>query len=506
MMVRTMDTSQVLSLEEHLSKAAALDEQEINNIRVLATQLADSPVLPVLGAGASYDCGMRLATQIGGDLYADYLADNSFAPHAAGLSPNLGEVADAIFAHAGQPAVVRAVGLHDPKLWPGTDDVSEHLCVYRVLARLAREDIMEEAITFNYDCGHEAGLKAEGFLRSPRTESGMQWRDHASVIADAAAHAELVRPGAFRLFKAHGSAERYRELATADEALAADTIVIRRLQLASWRNDMWMRNAFRDRARNHVLLLIGFSGQDPVIYAEIESVLQDVYNSAPADGMPRVVVIDHEPDTSTFRTLVKLGLGGQDAPPGAVTQIRTSGATTTAVALVLLTEVLALRLSRYGADIPDGIEPRLAALTLSAPVMLRWSYLLRKPVDNQYVQRINLQQVAEHGYVPLTLDLQTTARALQTRAALRAGLGLTESETTREVLENHGFVVGIGCAFLPVALDHDELVSAWRSGGPIDHIRRTLGHPAHLDCILVSDGPNGRRGVNIETGKETDVP
>lgn len=55
MMVRTMDASHVLSLQEHLSKAAALDEQEINNIRILATQLADRSVLPVLGAGASYD-------------------------------------------------------------------------------------------------------------------------------------------------------------------------------------------------------------------------------------------------------------------------------------------------------------------------------------------------------------------------------------------------------------------------------------------------------------------
>lgn len=506
MMVRTMDASHVLSLKEHLSKAAAIDDEEVNNIRILATQLADRSVLPVLGAGASYDCGMRLATQIGKDLYDDYLADASFAPHAAGLSRNLGEVADAIFEHAGQPAVVRAAGLHDPALWPGTDDIGEHLCAYRVLARLAREDIMKEAITFNYDCGHEAGLKAEGFLRSPRTESGKEWRDHASVIADAATHAQLPRPGAFTLFKAHGCAERYRELATADETGAADTIIIRRLQLATWRNDMWVRNAFRDRARNHVLLLIGFSGQDPVIYGEIASVLQDIYNSAPPDGIPRVVVIDHEPDTPTFRNLVKLGLGSQDAAPGAVAQIRTSSATTTAAALVLLTEVLALRLSHYGVNVPDDMEPRLAALILSAPVMLRWSYLLRQPVDNQYVQRINLQQVAEHGYVPLTLDPQTTARALQTRAALRAGLGLTEPETTRAALEAHGFLVGRGCAFLPVGLDHDELVSSCRPGGPIDHARRTLGHPVHLDCILVSDGPSGRRGVNIDTGRETEVP
>jgi hypothetical protein len=506
MTVQTIDTSQVLSLQEHLAKAVGLDEEEVRHIRALAAQLAGRSVLPVLGAGASYDCGMRLATQIGVDLYNDYLADASFAPHVSGLSPNLGEVADAIFAGAGQPAVVRAVGLHDPALWPGTDDVGEHFCAYRVLARLAREELAGEAITFNYDCGHEAGLKAEGFLRSARTELGKEWLDHATVVADAATHVQLQRPGAFTLFKAHGCAERYRELATADEAAAADTIIIRRLQLTTWRNDAWIRDTFCDRARNHVLVLIGFSGQDPVIYGEMASVLNDVHISASPDGLPRVVVVDHEPDTATLRTLIRSGLGGQDATVGAVSQIGTSSATTTSVMLVLLAEALALKLGHSGVTVPDDMEPRLAALTLSGPVMLRWSYLLRKPADNQYVQRINLQQAAEHGYVPLTLDPQTTARALQTRSEVRQALGLSEPETTREALEAHGFLVGGGCAFLPVGLEHEELVSSCRPGGPIDHARRSLRHPTHLDCILVSDGAGGRRGVNIDTGKEVTVP
>jgi hypothetical protein len=208
MTVQTIDPAQVLSLQEHLAKAAALDDEEVRHIRALAAQLAGRSVLPVLGAGASYDCGMRLATQIGVDLYNDYRADTSFAPHVAGLSPNLGEVADAIFDGAGQPAVVRAVGLHDPALWPGTDDVGEHFCAYRALARLAREDLADEAITFNYDCGHEAGLKAEGFLRSARTELGKEWLDHATVIADAATHAQLRRPGAYTLFNSDRTGAR----------------------------------------------------------------------------------------------------------------------------------------------------------------------------------------------------------------------------------------------------------------------------------------------------------
>jgi hypothetical protein len=61
MTVRTIDMSQVRSLQEHLDMAAALDDAQINEIRTLAGQLQDLPVLPIIGAGTSHDCGMRLA-------------------------------------------------------------------------------------------------------------------------------------------------------------------------------------------------------------------------------------------------------------------------------------------------------------------------------------------------------------------------------------------------------------------------------------------------------------
>jgi hypothetical protein len=61
-------------------------------------------------------------------------------------------------------AVVEALGLPDPALWPSADDIDPHFCSYRVLARLAREGVFEQAVTLNYDCAYEAGLKGEGFL------------------------------------------------------------------------------------------------------------------------------------------------------------------------------------------------------------------------------------------------------------------------------------------------------------------------------------------------------
>ena len=195
-----------------------------------------------------------------------------------------------------QPAVVRTIGLDDPGRWPGMDEVGEHFCAHRVFARLARENMVAEAIGFNYDCGTEAGLKAEGFLRGGGTR-GLEWKDHLRVVADAEQAVEPEPLGTFTLYKAHGCAERYREVAAVDEPRAADAIVITHSQLLHWRSDLWMRDIFRERVRRNVLVLVGFSGQDPVIAGELQQVLDDVYKNSSADGTPRVVVIDFNPAT-----------------------------------------------------------------------------------------------------------------------------------------------------------------------------------------------------------------
>ena len=407
MTVQTMDVSQIRPLQDHLDQAAALDSDQISAIRMLAGQHNDLPVLPVMGAGASHDCGMRLAREMGEDLYADYIGDPSYGPHDA-VTEDLADVAQAIYNAAGQVAVVRAIGLTDPNLWPNAGQVPDHFCAYRILARLAREELFDEAIGFNYDCSNEAALQSEGFLRSPGTSAGRQWRDHVTVIADRAMFYELQREGALTYIKAHGCAERFRELAVVDEPKAAETIIIRKSQLTNWRNDAWMQDRLRDRARTHVLLLIGFAGQDPTIHGELQIILDEVYAEVAPTGPPRVVVIDWQPNTATLRGLIRSGLGGHDPPVGVVTAINVSSGSTTAAALILLAETLRLRLAQQlvnrGYVLPDEVDAQLAALVISAPLMLRWTYLLRPRLDNAFIQKINLEQAAEGGYVPLMAD------------------------------------------------------------------------------------------------------
>ncbi|MFZ2112977.1 MAG: SIR2 family protein [Solirubrobacteraceae bacterium] len=513
MTVQTHDPSQILTLQEHLDAAAALDSGVLDDLRALARQLDGHTVLPLIGAGGSYDCGMPLAGHIGENLRDDYYANPSFDPHTAGLQPDMADVAEEIFIAANQTAVVQALGIPDPALWPPAHDIDDHFCGYRVLARLAREDLYTDAVTLNYDCAYEAGLQTEGFTLARGATPGGRWRDHVTLIADPEGNNSTVRPGSLALRKLHGCAAHYRdEVDRAASNHPEDRIVIRRRQLLNWRQDIWARDYLRHAARTSILLLLGFSAGDPDIVGELYGLLSDVYASSSASGEPRIIVIDPQPDTPQLHGLIHAGLGDSSSAPGAITKIRTRPATTTATLLALLTETLHHHLqpamTSGGLTLPGTLDPRMAALSVAAPVMLRWSYLLRPSQDEDLNQRANLQSAARHGYVPLRLDGDTTVRALRTRAELRATLGRAAPESTREALENHSFLTdpARGVAYLPCGLDLDTLRGGARPAGELQTARETLPWPERLECVIVAESPAGWRGVSLATGREVPVP
>jgi len=513
MTVQTIEGSQISSMQEHIDKATALDPAHIEEIRTLAAQLLEQDllVLPIVGAGASHDCGMRLASALGKDLYRDYMDDPDYAsePRDA-VKEDLADVAQAIHNAAGQVAVVKAIGVDDPVLWPDAENVPEHFCLYRVLSRLAREELFKEAIGFNYDCANEAALKSEGYQLSPKTTAGLKFPDHATVISDRATLYDPPREGALRYYKAHGCAHRFRQLALTDLEKAADTIIICKDQLTHWRDDLWMRERLRDRARDHLLLLIGFAAQDGAVHAELKTVLDEIYKELPAEGKPRLVVIDQRPDTPVLRGLIKSGLGGENPPVGVITEVGVSNASTTAVGLVLLTEFLRLKLALHlesrGYALADELDEQIAALIIAAPLMMRWTYLLRAQSEEQYFQKINLGQAAHGGYVPLMANPDATARSLETRRSLRETLGMTLHESCGEALSDHGFVTQAGFAYLPVALDVEELRVSCEPGGLIDGVRATLASPGHLERVLVTQHDGALCGVHIDTGAEVALP
>jgi hypothetical protein len=512
MTICTYESDQILGLQQHLDNAAGLSESALEDICRLVKQLDGKLVLPLVGAGGSYDCGMPLARKIGEDLLDDYLKDPAYEPHAAELGPDLADITEAIWEKAGQKAVVDALGLSDPTLWPDLHSITPHFCAYRILARLAREQIYSQAVTLNYDCAYEAALHSEGFLLAPDSTAGAHWNDHVSLIVDARSENAPEDEGSLTLRKFHGCAKHYRdEVARGATDEPEERIVVRRAQLTHWRADEWARDYIRHAGRKHILLLLGFSAQDAIITGEISSLLKDVFAHEATPGIPRIVVINHEPDTAPLRGIIKTGLGEVPAIAGTVTQIRTAP-TTTATMLALLTETLHHHLKAtmetFTYTLPIDLDARMAALTIAAPVMLRWSYLLRRPAEDSFNQRTNLHAAARRGYVPLRADPDTTIRAIKTRNELRAALGRAEPECTREALSNHTFIAdpSAGVAYLPCGLDLDTLRGGARPAGELQMTRETLPWPKHLDCVLVAEDSTGRRGINLASGHEVNVP
>jgi hypothetical protein len=353
------------------------------------------------------------------------------------------------------------------------------------------------------------------------------WFDHATVVADGADHARLDPRGEMILTKAHGCAAGFRrvneelgESILGDESRerllekAREAIIVRRGQLLDWRTDLWARDMFADRARRHVILLVGISAQDPVIQIALTRVLEEVYGHLEGDDSelcmePRVIAIDRCPDTVALTGLVHQGCDRKPPAEDVITSVKVpANRSMTAVLTAIAVEMLALRLSREeGVPLPSDSQAGVTGLIGVAPASLRWTYILeRRRNGAELVQRANLEYAGDRGYVPLAADSGRVAESLRVRVWLRRQLGMVANETVDEALSGHGFVVspGRGCAFMPLGIGVDELraVPDWE----LTAAARTLRVPVELESILVAGMGANAVGRVIRTGREVPIP
>jgi hypothetical protein len=500
-------------MEGHIEKALSLSATEVGDIRGLAAQLRKEQILPVLGAGASHDCGMRLAGEIAVDLHAECRGDETLRTAIEGVGEReLGEIAEVIYRarDEDQQAVVTAVGLPEPECWPATGEIDPHFCALRLLARAIREQrYLRKSFSFNYDCCGEAALRAEGFLPDRGTARGARWCDHANIFCNQVQYQQSAGHDGFELVKAHGCAEHYREAWSLEPSQAvAEQIVIRTEQVESWEGRSWAAAALHDRVQSSILVLIGFSGQDEATTATLKEVFDDVYATNPADGRPRLVVIDHDPDTQALQDLIASGVG-PNGVDDAVTKISTASSSTTAVLMTLVTEMIALELedslNDLGHALPSDHAERLALLGLAGPPMARWSFLLDDHLDKEFVQQVNAAMSTVLSYVPLSHKAQTSARALKLRHDLRERFGFAGPERPEPSGDMDGFIVHEGCAYMPVGLDLEQLTGAY-SRDALDQAKDVLPWPRTLSPVLVCHEAGDFRGVSIETGLKVPIP
>jgi hypothetical protein len=497
--------------------------------RRVAAEIKDDALLPVLGAGASYPCRVPLASDLGWKLveavedrripigaapsdYADYRGEAASTP----IRPSdLGRLADLICLDRPVKIVLDELAFADRSVWPPGEELAKahrtepHRCAYRILARMTRERFISEAVTFNYDCHFEGALLKEGFQTTGRRRSYKQWPQRFDVVADARANAQLIPRGDFVLNKVHGCVETWRNRrseakdATAEEAADA-SIVIRWSQLLDWRGDLWAQDLFRDRARRHVLILIGFGGADPVIHSSLRAVLDEVRQESDA-SVSRVRVIDLHPDTLTLRLLVAAGRGTLAA--GNVEQLSVAGIGLPETLLIIQSELVRLVLveeaQARGRSAAIAEDPReaLVQLSVAVPPMVRWTAALLQSTAAVVTGTAEaIDEYRDDLYVPLGATPARTLQILQTEQQL-----VKELLTVRDAADG---LLSMGFyrkprdprAFIATGLEPDELQRV-ASDGTLRAVAERLATPDGLFAVAVAEAHGRLHFYAVETGR-----
>lgn len=263
--------------------------------RDLVRLLGDGLIVPFLGAGVSREARSVKHVDLEptvewlvNQLQRLYLSSRLEGQPAQIKEEKLGELCERFRWTCGlsHQAIVRALRIVD---FSGLEPRPAH----RYLAWLAREGLIEEIITTNYDTCLEQAFHssfgpayASGLGRGwPCYAGDKPWSTITTVEAYQASGGArrtvngLRRPR-LRIYKINGCAQEIAECqvsgATCGKkcpdlqppligACPMDRIALTERQLQDWRQNHWARELFKDRARSHRLLFVGFGSDEPQI-------------------------------------------------------------------------------------------------------------------------------------------------------------------------------------------------------------------------------------------------
>ncbi|MDW8284340.1 MAG: SIR2 family protein [Myxococcales bacterium] len=168
----------------------------------------------------------------------------------------------------------------------------EPLEAHRYLAYLAREGLITEIITTNYDCCLEKAywrsfaawnvaiedLGTSDEELEARCPTLQVVRDLEEYREKAGRQEEAGRP-VLHIYKINGCSRRYaqRRLTPSQrhKEEAAEQIILTERQLQDFRDAYWARDLFRDRARSRTLVFNGFGSEEPQIRHTVLALIQE---------------------------------------------------------------------------------------------------------------------------------------------------------------------------------------------------------------------------------------
>ncbi|MGU7781347.1 SIR2 family protein [Burkholderia sp. PU8-34] len=200
---------------------------------------------------------------------------------------------------ANQDAYEKLVGALQIREFTNLDPRPAHF----YLAFLAREGLITEVVTTNYDCNLERAYEKTWRDVSASGKKLTRAVFDLDTFAEYAAISPERRPGedtayVLRVYKINGCAGQLRE----NPAHAKD-ILLTASQLQDWRKRKWAADFFRTKVRTASLVTIGFGSDEPQVVHTLQQVLEEfselnVREPQPiydAENAPVVTTYEHYP-------------------------------------------------------------------------------------------------------------------------------------------------------------------------------------------------------------------
>ncbi len=171
-----------------------------------------------------------------------------------------------------------------------------------VIARLAREGLISEIVTTNYDCSLEHACWAVGMSRQGSTDNihcpPTASKQYFQVLNRESYKDLIPDPSVFHIAKIHGCIDdilkKDKSNPTGFQWAHENNLAMAFEDLVSWNISDWAKSFFEDRVKSRYIIIAGFSGSDPYLFA---TMLECMRPLSPDSKDSKVYVLDPNPST-----------------------------------------------------------------------------------------------------------------------------------------------------------------------------------------------------------------
>jgi hypothetical protein len=186
---------------------------------------------------------------------------------------------------------------------------------HRYIAYLARESLIEEVITSNYDTSLErAYTESVGIKSSSNEDLGLHFSVSCLHEYRMISGKKNKEPFPLKVYHVNGCAKDL--IRDNHDSLACETILLTERQLQDWGNRQWGRDLLRDRLRCKSIVFSGFGSPEPQVRHTLLQILEEFEMDRDAKSQRKSIEQDTKPQNKNQEqdTQTQNNIKGWEAP------------------------------------------------------------------------------------------------------------------------------------------------------------------------------------------------